>query len=398
MDILLAKINDLQQNVAENGEKLSSISKGFEGELDKVKDRLDEVESESFNLKCKVDILTKKNNMLEAKLATLEVDEYKCRLQVVNVPENKHENSKSVVEELLLATGVDINPRTIIYAYRMGKYVNGRIRPIMVKFHHPLDRLTAWQKRSRLASPIHLRQEYPDSVSHKRKALQPIVTYARNTDKFKDNAYLKHDRMVVNNKTYTLDTLDQLPSELQTIVGCTQYDDTTYFYGMNTPLSNFYPCVFSYGEVKFNCVEQAFFYVKALYYKEHAIASHILDETYPSQHKKLGESFGRKDWNDATEPLRTMAAILLQKFKQNKYLTAVLLSTGDSKLAEANPYDRYWGTGASAGACIAANNQWKGNNTMGDILMDVRSLMRELVDHNNSVTMDTESHAENTSY
>ena len=390
LDTLLAKINAMQVTVAENGNKLSPISKTFEGELVKVKSRVDHVESENNSLKYKVDILTKKNGMLEAKLAIFETDDYKCRLQFINVPDQKGEHSRTVVEELLTGIGVDMTPRTILYSYRMGKFITGKIRPIMVKFHHPLDRQFAWQNRVRLPSPIHLRQQYPDHIADKRRVLQPIVNFARGTEHFKDNAYLKHDRLVVNNKTYTVDTLHKLPGELQTIVGCTHHEDTTYFYGMQTPLSNLYPCVFTYGEVEFNCVEQAFFYTKAVYYKKHDIASGILNETRPREHKRLGESFGRKDWGDPTEPLRTMAALLLQKFNQNSYLTSVLLSTDDCNLAESNPHDVYWGTGAIARACIAANNSWPGNNTMGDILMDVRAKIRELTEPKTPVIMDTE--------
>jgi ribA/ribD-fused uncharacterized protein len=390
MDTLLAKIVDLQTNVVANGDKLTSLTKYFEVELNKVNHRVDQVECVNDRLKYKVNILTTKNDMLQSKLAVFESEDYKCRLKVINVPEKKHEHPKMVVEELLAGIGVDITPRTILYAYRIGRFNKEKTRPITVKFHHPLDRQLAWQNRSSLTGPIYLRQEFPDPVANKRRVLQPIVNYARNTEHFKDNAYLKHDRLVVANNTYSLDTLHKLPNELQTIVGCTNHEDFIYFYGMQSPLSNFYPCQFSYGETDFNCVEQAFFYIKALYYKKHEIASHILDETHPRHHKKLGESFGQKDWNDPTEPLRSMAALLVQKFSQNTYLTSVLLSTGDKQLVEANPYDDYWGTGCSERSCIAANNNWHGNNTMGDILMDVRSQLHERVKPKSPVTKDTE--------
>ena len=72
-----------------------------------------------------------------------------------------------------------------------------------------------------------------------------------------------------------------------------------------------------------------------------------------------------------------MARMIAEIFRQNPYLKAVLLSTGSRELAEANPYDSYWGTSSSAETAISRNSRWPGNNTMGTILMDVRSLLRQ---------------------
>jgi ribA/ribD-fused uncharacterized protein len=72
-----------------------------------------------------------------------------------------------------------------------------------------------------------------------------------------------------------------------------------------------------------------------------------------------------------------MAAIVMEKFRQNRYLQSILLATQSHDLAEANPYDAYWGIGTSAKDAIDHHNDWTGNNTMGEILMDVRRLIRE---------------------
>jgi len=72
-----------------------------------------------------------------------------------------------------------------------------------------------------------------------------------------------------------------------------------------------------------------------------------------------------------------MARMIAETFRQNPYLKAVLLSTGSRELAEANPYDSYWAIGSSAETAISKNSRWQGNNTIGTILVDVRSLLRQ---------------------
>lgn len=61
------------------------------------------------------------------------------------------------------------------------------------------------------------------------------------------------------------------------------------------------------------------------------------------------------------------------KFSQNRELREFLLSTGDSVLVEASPYDRIWGIQLSADAPEAQNPfGWRGENLLGFALMEVR--------------------------
>ena len=156
------------------------------------------------------------------------------------------------------------------------------------------------------------------------------------------------------------------------MVGCTADANTLYFYGHDSPFSNFYPSNITIDGIQFNCVEQAFFYKKSIYLGEPEIGAQILAETQPAIQKKLGESFGQRDWGNPIKALTCMSCIVLEKFTQNKYLAQILLKTGDKILAESNPHDKHWGIGLSAKDAITNGNSWPGNNVMGDILSDVR--------------------------
>lgn len=65
-----------------------------------------------------------------------------------------------------------------------------------------------------------------------------------------------------------------------------------------------------------------------------------------------------------------MYTIVREKFKQHVNLRQLLLTTGDEELVEGNNWgDTYWGRELSTGI---------GNNYLGQILMEVRSVLREM--------------------
>lgn len=100
----------------------------------------------------------------------------------------------------------------------------------------------------------------------------------------------------------------------------------------------------------------------------------ILACSDPKQIKALGRKvrgFDQVVWD------KFKYAIVLNgnwcKFSQNRELREFLLSTGDSVLVEASPYDRIWGIQLSADTPEAQNPfRWRGENLLGFALMEVR--------------------------
>ena len=67
------------------------------------------------------------------------------------------------------------------------------------------------------------------------------------------------------------------------------------------------------------------------------------------------------------------------KFSQNRDLREFLLSTGDSVLVEASPYDNIWGIRLAASSQEAQDpTQWRGQNLLGFALMEVRDELRRV--------------------
>ena len=73
----------------------------------------------------------------------------------------------------------------------------------------------------------------------------------------------------------------------------------------------------------------------------------------------------RADWEQAKDEV--MRRGVLRKFETHADLRAALLGTGDEEIVENAPGDYYWGCGADG----------SGKNRLGQILMEVRSILRE---------------------
>lgn len=104
----------------------------------------------------------------------------------------------------------------------------------------------------------------------------------------------------------------------------------------------------------------------------------ILNAETPSIAKKLGRkvsNFDEVTWNDACYDIVVEGNYL--KFSQNDDMKKVLLSTGDTVIVEASPWDNIWGIGLGMAHPDADNpKNWQGTNLLGFALMDVRERLR----------------------
>ncbi len=163
------------------------------------------------------------------------------------------------------------------------------------------------------------------------------------------------------------------------------YDDFVYFWkheekkGKITKacLSQWYSSTFVVDGITYNCAEQYMMAEKARIFGDEAIRSKILESSDPSVIKKLGRlvpNFDAEVWNEKS--IEVVYNGNLHKFSQNKKLKDFLLSTGNSTLVEASPYDKIWGVGKGEDeADINIPHFWKGENRLGFILMEVREIL-----------------------
>lgn len=138
--------------------------------------------------------------------------------------------------------------------------------------------------------------------------------------------------------------------------------------------SNWYQRPFVIDDFKYFCVEQYMMAQKAKLFHDAENYTKILRANTPEGCKWLGKQvkpFDAAKWNAVK--YETVKTGNRAKYMQNPDLKALLLSTGDSILAEASPKDAVWGIAMDAKtASNVAPFKWPGENLLGRILMELR--------------------------
>jgi ribA/ribD-fused uncharacterized protein len=159
-------------------------------------------------------------------------------------------------------------------------------------------------------------------------------------------------------------------------------DTHVYFWG--SFLSNFYYAPFKVilndEEMTFLTSEHYYMYMKARRFNDEESAHNIL----AAPEAKIAKAFGRgvknfdsDIWDEVAVGVMTKACT--HKFTQNIIIRERLIETGDRILVEASPVDFIWGVGLhESDDRILDENNWKGLNRLGSVLMNVRDKMKEL--------------------
>ncbi len=124
--------------------------------------------------------------------------------------------------------------------------------------------------------------------------------------------------------------------------------------------------------------ETAYQYAKAKEFDDQLTAEKIRLSSTPLEAYNLGRNvkgFVKERWMNKARDV--MFGVCKAKFLQNPTLKNFLLATKDSTLIEANPRDKVWAVGLSVRDKDIFNKKgWKGENLLGNILMDIRGEIR----------------------
>ena len=158
---------------------------------------------------------------------------------------------------------------------------------------------------------------------------------------------------------------------------------TTIFFwgtrGTHGYMSNWFIAPFVIDGTEFSCVEQFMMYKKAVLFGDTLTSKRILSAKTPGTMKKLGRAvtpYVEEVWRE--NRFSIVYEGVKAKFSQNPQLLHKLLETGDALLVEASPEDPIWGiamTATEARKC--SPEEWKGENLLGKVLMQVRADLSE---------------------
>ncbi|TWU49339.1 NADAR family protein [Rubripirellula reticaptiva] len=142
--------------------------------------------------------------------------------------------------------------------------------------------------------------------------------------------------------------------------------------------SQWYESSFTIDSVFYPTAEHWMMAAKARLFEDDETLAEILVAPDAKTVKALGrkvQNFNDGVWTADARRLVTEGNVA--KFDQNSELKTFLISTGESVLVEASPYDRVWGIGLKADDERAKHpDTWQGQNLLGFALMDVRDAVR----------------------
>ena len=324
------------------------------------------------------------NEILKEDVTKLQGYNRKDNLKLLGLRELPYENRrdcKRLVLNLLLQANIKLHPKSIETANRIGRKFDNRPRPMLIKVFHAEERefLLAKSLHIYRTTGIRIEEDFPPVIEYKRKQLKPILFAANKSKDHNYTASLNHDKLIIDNKQYSVENLDTLPPNLNPERIFTPTDgSTTAFFTFNSPLSNHHLANQRVNNQLFNSNEQYYMYMKCKTFNDHETAEKIMKEKRPGLQKKLGDdikvaNFNKTVWRDRCNDI--MSTGLRAKFDQNPKLKQFLMNTNNTFLVEASPKDFYWGAGLSLrDPKLWQRNTWvgKASNHMGRLLSELR--------------------------
>lgn len=388
-NLMFSSIDDLTEQLTEIRTLLTDLKTNTDATKQSsaaALNKLNTVETKVNRLECDLSKAKKQIADLQQKLVDLESYGRRSNLLFYGVSEDDTENCEEKVKWIIKnKMGIEnTDSMKIERAHRMPGVKppeSTRTRPIIIRFNWYKDRETVWGKRSKLKDTnFWVNEDFPYETNQKRRILQPIVSAAR---KLGMRATLIKDTLLLDGKTYTVETLSTLPDQLNPSKIATPNigDDKQGFWGEQSPCSNFHSSDFEVDDVTFHWNEQYYHYEKAVFLEDEAAKASLLQCTSPQACLKVGKELNKKldlpKWR-AEHGLDVMYKGCLEKFRQNPNLKRFLLSTEDRTLIEASPYDDFWGVKLHLRDTenLKDESKWKGLNHLGKILVKVRDTLK----------------------
>ena len=319
------------------------------------------------------------------------------------VREFKGENLKLMVLDIVNEIGLNLKPEEIENVYRIGDENAKRTspRPVKCVLYDVVrrDQILYFKRRLRQSmsfSEVMINREEHKDLRIKSAMLRHAALMARRDGRY---VYQRPDMVIVDNVTYTLDTVEDLPQKYKRNPNLTtdlnDFDKSrdraahvTYvgpslqklnyglgFFSSNCFLSNFFACTVVCRNVPYKSVEQGYQARKAEVCGDEVAYHEIMRVHTPAQAKRAGgRIIESQAWLDMK--LDVMEELLLCKFRQNTTLCYQLLNTRPNDLFECT-LCAYWGTGCKFGSIAMEEHSWSGLNHLGRLLMHVRSLLAQ---------------------
>ena len=376
----LDSIGELQEQVI----GLKRENELIKGKMNELQSKVDHLTNSQKSDQSKLAELRSENEEMRENLLRSECQSRRDNLVFLGVHEEKGQSCEESVLGLLNYAGFPLDMRSIVRAHRLGPFAHHKTRPVIVRFHNYQDRETVWigKKFIKDSCDVTVVEDFPEEIRNRRKQLYPVLnaSLSYHDVQFPDyrfKARLTVDKLIINGKSYTVDTLDKLPDKIKPALSSSpSKGETQVFFSKSSPLSNFYQCNFKVDGVEYNTMEQYLQQAKALYFNDNSTAEQIMATSDPVKQKQLGKTvlnFDFSTWQGAVPDILMKG--LRAKFGQVDHCKDFLTSTEGKTLGEANGWDKFFGIGMSLQHPKVWQKELWGRNLLGESLMEVRDTL-----------------------
>ena len=205
------KVVDMNKKVVDLETKMAAVEQGqqFESDtLQEIEKKQSTLQKDLLTLKTSQQKLIETENRVKEQMLDLQCREMRDNLLFFNVPEERGETDSDCEQKILDIMQHDMeieNAQSNIKlhrTHRIGRYINGKTRPMVTKFAFFSDRERVRRAGARLRenhSHYSVGQQYPKEVQERRSALIPIMKQARDSGK---DAYIVVDKLYIDKTLY----------------------------------------------------------------------------------------------------------------------------------------------------------------------------------------------------
>ena len=343
---------------------------------------------ENSRLNRKVQQLTAEQSRMKQQLTKIENRSLENSLIIRGLPEDFKETEQmigekihGVLSKIMQGETEDMklaNAKQLIIksSRRLGRPNRQRTRPVSVELLHKQDVDFILENKFDLERGIYVDREYPLEVERKRKTLLPILRAAKRSGEYKKQSKLEDDKIVLKGRKYGVNTLNQLPEELNVFKVTTKENaDTIGYFGEINPLSNFYPAPFIYDGVQYLSSEQFIQASKAKYFGDADTYNQIMGCSTSLECKRASRLIRNVDiarWENVAGNICQPG--IRAKFLQNPSVMDTLIRKTGLKTIVECASDRLWGTGIPLNDPTCLDPQkWFNQGIMGQILEGIRN-------------------------
>ena len=232
-------------------------------EIKKNADSIEDMKLEISGMRNDMKKLQVAQKGVERKVLVHEQRALKDTLVFDGIPEDEGESTQDIIdkvsEKIATSTGHQLLDNSVVKCYRVGRITKPedrdpaatpRPRSVLLKFAQMRERENVWGDRLKYKNTnVYLNEQFPREIENRRRELYPILRIIKKMDKYKKGSYLIGDRLMVNGRGYTSETLNTLPEDIDIQPLYTKLENgITFFFRWRSPLSNHHPAQFTLGK------------------------------------------------------------------------------------------------------------------------------------------------------